>query len=348
MKLIFINSMIVFCATLIVAQEQPQLVNEFDDIIASLKSYDEQDGNYLIQVNRKRVAAQQNPIGYDAGLIRMASKISFDMTQGDEFFRPEIDEAEKMSIAGCVYRISDNQKINVERFCFSNMYATEVENNNCELFDAQQNQREIEKYGFGRNINPIKSHVYIVRLFGSFNRFKPVEVEVTTEVDLSASSNVTTSSSLPVTQDIEIPINGQSVLPEKTMPQTDSEERQEIPAQANAQVETSTFAEEPSTTTSVANVEEEEETRLSNIPQINSINPQLDNFYIEQSHSPRFNLLARIINLKNKLRMLRKSLRYQHATIDENIFEETDKPTNEGLKKSWRSKRRHVVKDTKF
>jgi hypothetical protein len=105
--------MIVFCATLIVAQEQPQLVNEFDDIIASLKSYDEQDGNYLIQVNRKRVAAQQNPIGYDAGLIKMASKISFDMAEGDEFFRPEIDDTEKMSIVGCVYRISNDQSKNI-------------------------------------------------------------------------------------------------------------------------------------------------------------------------------------------------------------------------------------------
>jgi hypothetical protein len=234
------------------------------------------------------------------------------------------------------------------------MYGTEAENNNCNIFDIQQSQREIEKYGFGRNINPIKSNVYIVRLFGSFNRFKPVEVEVTPEikpVDLSVFSNDTTSISLPVTQEIEIPINGQSsqelntVLPEKTMPQTESEERQEIPAQANAQVETSTLAEEPLTTSTVANVEEEVENRQANIPQIN---PQLDNFYIEQSHSPRFNLLARIINLKNKIRMLRKSLRYQHATIDENVFEETDKQTTEGLKKSWRSKRRHVVKDTKF
>jgi len=344
--------MIVFCATLIVAQQQPQLVNEFDDIIASLKSYDEQDGNYLIQVNKKRVAAQQNPIEYDAGLIKMASKISFDMAQGDEFFRPEIDETEKMSIAGCVYKISNDQRIKVERFCFSNMYGTEAENNNCNIFDAQKEQREIEKYGFGRIINPIKSHIYIVRLFGSFNRFKPVEVEVTPEIKpvvLSASSNVTASSSLPVTQDIEIPINAQSsqqsntALPEQTLPQGEPEETQE----ANTQVESSTLAEEPLTTTTVA-TEEEEEKRQANTPQINNLNPQLDNFYVEQSHSPRFNLLARIINLKKRLRMLRKSLRFQHATIDENVFEETDKKTNEGLKKSWRSKRRHIVKDTKF
>jgi len=241
----------------------------------------------------------------------------------------------------------------VERFCFSNMYGTEAENNNCNIFDAQKEQREIEKYGFGRNINPIKSHVYIVRLFGSLNRFKPVEVEVTPEINpvvLSASSNDTTSSYMPVTQDIEIPINAQSsqqsntALPEQTLPQAESqEERQE----ANTQVETSTLAEEPLTTSTVAN-EEEEEKRQANTPQINNVNPQWDNFYVEQSHSPRFNLLARIINLKKRIRMLRKSLRFQHATIDENVFEETDKKTNEGLKKSWRSKRRHIVKDTKF
>ncbi len=115
--------MIVFCATLIVAQQQPQLINEFDDIIASLKSYDEQDGNYLIQVNKKRVAAQQNPIEYDAGLIKMASKIGFDMAQGDEFFRPEIDETEKMSIAGCVYKISNDQsKYSNQLTIYPNIY----------------------------------------------------------------------------------------------------------------------------------------------------------------------------------------------------------------------------------
>jgi len=110
MKIFFINSIIVLCATFIIAQtqEQPQISNEFGEIIASLKSYDEQDGNYLVQLNKKRVQEQISPIEYDVGLIRMANKISFDLSQSDLFFRPEIDEAEKMSIAGCAYKISSD------------------------------------------------------------------------------------------------------------------------------------------------------------------------------------------------------------------------------------------------
>jgi hypothetical protein len=110
MKIFFINSIIALCVTCLYAQtlQQPHISNEFGDIIASLKSYDEQDGNYLIQINKKRVEAQISPIEYDAGLIRMASKISFDLAQGDVLFRPEIDDAEKMPIAGCAFKISKN------------------------------------------------------------------------------------------------------------------------------------------------------------------------------------------------------------------------------------------------
>ena len=97
-----INSLCISCFF----TQQINDADQFSDIISSLQSYDKQDGNYLIQINKKRVAAQLNPIEYDAGLIKMASKISFDMAQENDFFTPEIDEKETMSISGCAYKIS--------------------------------------------------------------------------------------------------------------------------------------------------------------------------------------------------------------------------------------------------
>ena len=119
MKTFFINSIIALCVTFLYAQtpQQPNISNEFGDIIASLKSYDEQDGNYLIQINKKRAEAQISPIEYDAGLIRMASKISFDLAQGDVLFRPELDDSEKMPIAGCAFKISKDIST-----CFKNVF----------------------------------------------------------------------------------------------------------------------------------------------------------------------------------------------------------------------------------
>lgn len=270
------------------------------------------------------------------------------------------------------------------------MYNTDLENNDCKLFDAQKDQREIEKYGFGRETNPTKGIVYIVRLFGILNRvkpievelttmptFKPVEVEVTTganvnpvEVEVTTGANVNpvevkvenddsndspnnpendqsqstilTSANKPK-QDLQIPISSQISLGSEV-----KEDNNEAKAQVEAnQLETSTPDDEPSETTTIAYVQEVRPTEIP-VDMVGRINPQLDNYLIQQSHSPRFNLLARLINLKHRLRMLRKSLRHQHSVMDEDVFEETDKRTTEGLKSSFRTKRRHIVKDTKF
>ena len=255
----------------------------------------------------------------------------------------------------------------MERFCFSNIYGTDSENNDCKLFDAQKDQREIEKYGFGRETNPAKGSVFIVRLFGTLNRLKPVEVEVTklanfrpVEVEVTTLPDGGSTVSPSVTfnpvqdqqqstvlaslnqgnQDIQIPINSQSSPQLESVSQTELEEKKVDP-----QLETSTPAIEPLPTSTNPLLEE---ARPMEIHLANRIKPLFDNYFIEQSHSTRFNLLARLINLKHRLHMLKRSLRHQHSVIDEDVFEETDKKTTHGLKSSFRSKRRHIVKDTKF
>ena len=260
------------------------------------------------------------------------------------------------------------------------MYNTDLENNDCKLFDAQKDQREIEKYGFGRETNPTKGIVYIVRLFGILNRVKPIEVELTTmptfkpvEVEVTTGANVNpvevevanddsndspnivnnpendqsqspilTSANKPK-QGLQIPINSQTSLGSEV-----KEENKEAKAQVEAnQLETSTPDDESLETTTITYVQEARPTEIP-VDMVDRIKPQLDNYLIQQSHSPRFNLLARLINLKHRLRMLRKSLRHQHSVMDEDVFEETDKRTTQGLKSSFRTKRRHIVKDTKF
>jgi hypothetical protein len=153
---------------------------------SSSLSVAQQDAKYLTTLNQDRASLSLAPIKYDSGLIKMAAQISFDMASQDKLFRPLI-ESKQMSMTGCAFKISKDSTtagLSVRRQCFGNMFRTERENDDCRLFDGQEKERHVEWFGFGRRVanNRSSNSVYIVKIFGNLNRFKPVEVEVQAEV----------------------------------------------------------------------------------------------------------------------------------------------------------------------
>jgi len=176
-------------------------------------------------------------------------------------------------------------------------------------------------------MNPESKAVYLVRLFGVLNRFKPVEVEVEPSVEAGAGNFTDLSAQMTPQQLQAVEAINEMISATPAIPVSTSDMDLTM------------------TTTTSANIESES-TLAENQYGKGSIQfDRLENSF----QAPQYNnLKARIRNLRQKVKLLKKSLRYQHAVIDEDDFEQTDKKTTKGLKSSFRSKRRHIVKDTKF
>ena len=114
-------AILALCASLIYTeQQQPRdSSEEYAQIAKSLKDYDEQDGDFLRETNKQRGRLQLSRVEYDAGLLKLANKISFDMAQSDSLFRPDIVKSDKMSIIGSAVKIPSDISKNTRIFLSS-------------------------------------------------------------------------------------------------------------------------------------------------------------------------------------------------------------------------------------
>ena len=216
------------------------------------------------------------------------------------------------------------------------------------MFDAQQEQRQIEKYGFGRDMSPENKVIYVVRLFGVVNRFKPVEVEVEPNVNIESSTIMNNTplalaSNKPqeLAQQIQIQTVNTPIEVTKGVPvSSQTIDQAETSTPVNGELDQTTT--EPIRQEGVVPAAPEESQTKAMIPTSQIANT------ISRPQLTQYRLLARIINLKRRLNFLRKSLRYQHDIIDEDDFEEIDHKNMHGKKSEFRSRRKHLVRDTKF